>query len=543
MRYKTLSRRSFITVSALSGLSFALDWNKISAYSASMGPKDDYRTVIIGAGLGGLCCGAYLARQGIPVMVVEQHRVSGGYATAFDRARGTFTFEVSLHGMVANRNAAARILTDLGVLERVELVQLSEVYHLITPNVRISVPQGNPEAYIRLLAKHFPAEERGIRDFIHEVVGIAEEADGLHRKGTFSKFLFAFQYPKMFNTHDKTLTVFMNEYVKDSALQTILVSLWDFHGLPPSRVSALYYGVSTGDILRNGTYYIKVRSRDLSHALAKVIEDSGGQIFYGTLAERILVKNGAVDGVLLRDGRMLPARAAVSNANALNTVTDMVPKETLPADYLKGLVQYRPSLSTFILWLGLNQEVRNRIDGCGFQVSSGRGPEADYQSCVEGEVENIPFRVSVYDNIFEGYSKPGTSTMRVFCLCGYGPWRRFEADYRAGRKDAYYREKARWANILIRRAEEKVIHGLSSMIEIKEAATPLTNWRFTRNVEGAIYGFEQSMNNALIDRIDNRTPLRGLYLASAWSYPGGGFSGVLLGGQLTFRKMMEDWAR
>lgn len=541
MRYKKLSRRSFISISAMSAVFFTLDWKKTSAYSASMGSKKDYPTVIIGAGLGGLCCGAYLARQGIPVTVVEQQITPGGYATAFDRADGRFTFEVSLHGMSANKNVAARILMELGVLERLELIQLSEVYCLNTPKLEISVPQRAPEAYIRLLAKHFPAEEKGIRDFVQEIVGIAEEADRLHQKGKFSKLLFAFQYPKMFHAHNKTLADFMNEYIEDPALRTILASLWDFHGLPPSEVSALYYAVATGDILKNGTYYIKLRSRELSYALAKVIEGSGGQILYGSLAEKVVVKNGAVDGVALRKGKVLPARAVVSNANALTTLKEMVPREAMPADYLGELDGYRPSLSTFIVWLGLNQDVRDKIDVCGFQVSSGRGPEADYQSCLKGEVEMIPFRISVYDNMFKGYSRPGTSTMRLFCLSGYGAWRKFEGDYRAGRKKAYYGEKGKWTDVLIRRAEEKAVPGLSSMIEVKEAATPLTNWRFTRNVEGAIYGFEQSMNNAYMDRIDNRTPLKGLYLASAWSYPGGGFSGVLLGGQITFQKMMEDW--
>ena len=79
------------------------------------------------------------------------------------------------------------------------------------------------------------------------------------------------------------------------------------------------------------------------------------------------------------------------------------------------------------------------------------------------------------------------------------------------------------------------------MIEVQVSATPLTNWRFTRNTEGAIYGFEQSVENAYVKRIDNRTPIKGLYLASAWCNPGGGFSGVLLSGQMAFRKMMEDW--
>ena len=147
-----------------------------------------------------------------------------------------------------------------------------------------------------------------------------------------------------------------------------------------------------------------------------------------------------------------------------------------------------------------------------------------------------------YDNIFKGYSRPGTSTLMLLFLCGYEPWRKFEADYRAGHKKAYNKEKERWTNILIRRAEEHVITGLSSMIEVKEAATPLTNWRYTRNPEGAIYGFEQSMDNAYMNRIKNRTPVKGLYLASAWGSPGGGFTGVLRGGESAFEKIMEDWS-
>jgi phytoene dehydrogenase-like protein len=75
---------------------------------------------------------------------------------------------------------------------------------------------------------------------------------------------------------------------------------------------------------------------------------------------------------------------------------------------------------------------------------------------------------------------------------------------------------------LIKRAETALIPGLSSMIDIKEAATPLTNRRFTGNTDGAIYGFEQSMNNAYMNRISNRTPLNGLYLASAWGNPSEG---------------------
>ena len=79
------------------------------------------------------------------------------------------------------------------------------------------------------------------------------------------------------------------------------------------------------------------------------------------------------------------------------------------------------------------------------------------------------------------------------------------------------------------------------MIAVREAATPLTNWFYTGNTDGAIYGFEQSLDNAFINRIHNRTPIKGLYLASAWGRPGGGYSGVLRGGEMAFENMLADW--
>jgi hypothetical protein len=58
MLNQKISRRSFMTVSAMTAMALALDWKKISAYAARMGDKKDYPVVVIGAGLGGLCCGA-----------------------------------------------------------------------------------------------------------------------------------------------------------------------------------------------------------------------------------------------------------------------------------------------------------------------------------------------------------------------------------------------------------------------------------------------------------------------------------------------------
>lgn len=541
MNNHLISRRSFMSVTAMTALAMALDWRVVKPSLGVMGSRRDYPVVVIGAGLGGLCCAAYLAGAGIPVTLVEQHGIPGGYATAFDRGR--FTFEVSLHGTSMNDNTTARILDNVGVLKKLKLIELPEVYRFKAPGMDISVPQKDPEAFIEILGGHFPEEREGIRSFIGEMSALYEEVERLHEKsGRFIKILFPLQYPRMWGIRNKTLADLLNDHVKTPELQHALSSLWGYYGLPPSRLSAFYYAVATGEYLKKGSYYIKERSQNLSDALAESIEVNGGRILYNTAAEKISLKGGAVDGVTLSDGKTLPARAVVSNASALTTFKRMLPRESVPSDYMKKLESYRPSISSFIVWLGLNRELRGTIDGCGISISSGRGPEADYLSCLAGEVEKGGFGVKFYDNIYEGYSKPGTSTLMLLFLCGYEYWRPFEQDYRKGGKGDYGKEKDRWTEILIRRTEEALIPGLSSMIEVKDAATPLTNIRFTRNPEGAIYGFEQSMENSFMNRIDNRTPIRGLYLASAWGNPGGGYGGVLRAGELAFGEIMKDWS-
>jgi len=539
---KHISRRSFLSISAMTTATLALDWKHVNAMAANMGPGTNYPTVIIGAGLGGLCCGAYLARQGIPVTIVEQHYVPGGYATSFDRAAGKFTFEVSLHGTTVKNNAVERILKNIGVYERLEFVELPDVYCLKTPDFGINVPQRNPDKYIQLIAEQFPEEADGIRSFVYEMTGISDEVDQLHRnKGEFFKLFFPLQYRKMWHVRNLTLADMLDEHVKNQKLKDTLAGLWGYYGLPPSQLSAFYYSIATGGYLKNGSYYIKHRSQDLSNAMAQEIEKAGGKILYNKTVTKIRAQDYTVTGVEMSDGTTLAAKAVVSNASALTTFEKMLPENSAPKEYLDELKSFRPSISSFIVWLGLNQDITDRISCYGTHISGPFGVEYGYQSCIKGDIENGPFGVAVYDKAFKGYSMTGTSTLMLIFLCGYEPWRQFESDYQNNRKKSYIVQKNQWTDILIRRAEESLISGLSSIIEVKEAATPLTNWDYTGNTEGAIYGFEQSMNNAFMNRISNETPVDGLYLAGSWGNPGGGYEGALRSGEITFQKLMEKW--
>lgn len=150
------------------------------------------------------------------------------------------------------------------------------------------------------MCKHFPDEADVIQGFVQEMVNIAEETNSCHQRGRMHKrifkIIFPIQYRKMWNVRHKTLDELMDEYVRDPALQNILAALWGYYGLPPSELSGFYYANATGDYLKNGSYYVKQRSQDLSSALADVIERFGGTIIYKTSAQKIVVKDGPLRG-------------------------------------------------------------------------------------------------------------------------------------------------------------------------------------------------------------------------------------------------------
>jgi prolycopene isomerase len=123
----------------------------------------------------------------------------------------------------------------------------------------------------------------------------------------------------------------------------------------------------------------------------------------------------------------------------------------------------------------------------------------------------------------------------------YDHWKQYEADYWAGNKTAYNAEKERIADVLIGQVEKTLMPGLRGAIEVKEIGTPLTNVRYTGNYRGAIYGWDQTLDNAMPNRLPQSTPVKNLYLSGAWTQPGAGYSAVIGSGLMCFAEIMKGW--
>lgn len=529
---KSISRRSFLRYIAATMAVTTIDWSKIEVMASSVEPKSDYPVVVIGAGLGGLIAATYLTKNDFPMTVIEQHDVPGGYITSFER--GEFTFDVAPHYTLG----IGPFLEYLGIQDKVELVKPPDVFRAITPDYDLILPQEDPEGIIRILSEKFPHEAQGIPNFMKQLNGLLHEWVKPFDMKTISS-----THPIMWNLSKLNTAQVLDQHFKDPKLKAILCVFGSGFGLPPSRLPGLLFSLGTAAAIFVGREYVKPCGQRLSNALMQAIENNRGRVILKTEVESILTKDGTVAGVRTTDGKTYTAKAVISNASAPATFEKMLSPKLVPDNYMAKLRTYRPSHSYFLVWLGLNRELHGKFKAFQNVVMPDHyDMEADDEATSACDASKARFTVYIYDTLYSGYSKIGKSTVKLLMKCGYRPWKHFEADYFTGKKDAYRKEKNRIAQILIDRAESKVIPGLKSMIEVMDAATPLTHMRYTKNPEGATLGYEHSMDNYWIHRNKNRTPIKGLYLASAWGSPGGGVTPVIGGGQSAFTDLMLDWA-
>ncbi len=541
--FNLVNRRVFLKASALWATAAALHVPALTPAIAQRPRDGEYDAIVIGSGLGGLAFAGYMAKQGFKVLVLEHHDIPGGYATTFTRDGGRFTFDVSLHQTVLG-GAAKAILTDLEVPKKVRFYTCSELLRVVGTGLDIAWPAGNPKAFEEILSNKFPKEKKSIQSFIADAVGVSEEMDKLFEEGELTmlrKALFPLRFPRLWAARKKTLADYLNEYTANPALRSLMSTFCGYYGLPPSKLSGFYYMVATGGFLRHGGSYPAGGSQAISNAISELIESKGGEVRFGTRVTQVLTKDGRAMGVKTSGGESLTTKAVTANCSIVNLFSNLLPDGAVSSEYRQRLSALKPSVSSFQIWLGLNKDITDTIKSSHVHLTTEQDPEKAHQYSLESRADKSNLGVCIYNNIAKELSPPGTTTLNITSISGYEPWKSFEQDYFAGKKTEYNTKKKEITDTLIRRVEEQLIPGLRSMITVQESATPLTNVRYTLNAAGAIYGLEQSIDNSFMTRISNRTPIKGLYLSSAWGDPGGGYAGVLIAGKRAFGLLMEDW--
>ncbi len=505
-----------------------------------MSPWD---AIIIGSGLGGLTAGAILARQGKRVLILERHHQAGGAATGFSRAG--VMLEVGLHALdgMDEVDGKKNLLEKLGVLEQIKLVPLPEFYSaqggcLTQP---ITLPHGG-EAAQRAMELAFPHHKKALARYFGILAAYRQALIAVTspQKGLWAKLTLPLRIWPLIRYEKTSLSQFLERlFGADEEIQLALTANLGYYSDNPEEMAFGYFAIAQASYIFGGGWFIQGGSRKLSDALKQIIEEEGGQVRLRREATEILFQEGKLCGVGhslaprvgSRDQQALSGAeedfAPVVIANAAPAVIQNMLPQPWEEVFMQPYQKFKPATSLWTLYLVLSQSPREFgvKHYSTFLFPPGLKKLRDYgRHPLEHNLDQPPMMVLVdYSAIDSGLGGPGKF---VASLCGVDRLSIWEA------LGEGYQEKKQQFQMLILQGLEERFPGIGGSILHAELATAKTMKDYLNSPGGTAYGFAQTPNCAGRLRPKAKTKIPGLFLASAFAQPGGGFTGAIFAGAL-----------
>jgi all-trans-retinol 13,14-reductase len=498
-------------------------------------PMTPRKAVVVGTGAGGLTAAAYLAKDGFDVVAFDQADRIGGFLAPF--ALDGYTFDPGVHyvGRARPGQALDGVLGALGIDVGRSFVEMDpdgfDAYRF--PGFEVRMCRGL-EHYRDRLIEAFPAERDGLRR-VFEVVhrfGEVRPLLSLHQRPTLSQLRTALHLPSVLRWERATFGEFLGHYLKDPRARAVLAAPDGDVGLPPGQLGALA-GIGVLDHYLDGAFFPRGGSGALRDALVSSAERHGARFRTHADVTEILVREGVVTGVRLAGGERIEADVVVSDADPTVTFGKLLARDAVPSKLRSKVERTRPSLSAFVIYLGMKRELRSRGFG-SFNVWDYPSWDLDglYAPVLAGE---LPHELGIFlssstERDDSGKLAPsGCSTLQI---ATFVPWEPFSAwaDKPPGERGPEYRQLRQDFSDRMMEAVEKRWPGLVGDVAVQRVATPLSNTDYARGVRGGIYGPAHTPDQIGRRRFQTRTPIGGLYLTGAGVY-GCGVVGCLAAGR------------
>lgn len=478
------------------------------------------RIVVVGAGIGGLTAAALLARRGYQVLVLDQAIVPGGCASTFKR-KG-FTFDVGA--------------TQVAGLEP------GGIHHRIFSELEIEIPEATP--CDPACAVYLPGETQPINVWRDRQKWQTERSRQFPGSDRFWQLIDSlFQASWAFQARDPVLPPRniwdlwqLTQAVRPGTLVTLpytFLTVGDAlrgHGLEDdwrlrtfldlqlklysqvdAEETALLYAATALSVSQTpqGLSHLHGSMQVLSDRLVEALEKYGGKLLMRQTVEKILVENGKVKGVLVRDRKTKEVRTEPTDEIVANvTVQNLVQLlgKNAPPGYKQRVDKLPEASGAFVVYLGVDETA----------IPLGCPPHLQFLYDRNGSIgENNSLFVSV-SRPGDGRAPEGQGTIIASSFVDPKPWW-LSQDYEA-MKQKFTQEAIAHLGQFFHLTPETILY--------QEAATPRTFARYTARDRGVVGGIGQRVPTFGPFGFANRTPIQHLWLVGDSTHPGEGTAGV-----------------
>ena len=502
---------------------------------------NEYDSIIIGSGAGGLSTALCLARAGQKVAVIEQHYVPGGWCHSFYLDGHRFSPGVHYIGLLDKGQSTSRLYEGLGIANDLVFFRMNPkgYEHCWIGDERIDMPAQVDQLY-ESLVKRFPKEKKGLKKYLTLVQNVSRELHLIPKmKGFWDNITIAYRTRHLGKYGLFSVKRVVGWHIKDPLLQKVINIQWGDHGLPPSKASFPLHCALMDHYLPGG-FYPMGGGAAIVKAMTTAIKKYGGEVRTGVGVERILTEriNGnkklTVTGVVLQNGETLKAKNIISNADPAGTYK-LVGEENLSKKIQTKLGKTKYSVTSLMFFLTVDMDLRKAgLDSGNIWTM----PNCDIDD-VYHELKTVDLLATdEFSSLFISCSslKDPSSydgryhTIEVVTFIDYDL---FIAKLPKGETfgEEYKLLKEKLCNKMLK-SMEKVVPGIGDKIVRMELGTPVTNEYYIKSTKGNVYGTEKGFMQTGPFSYSAKTEIENLYMCGA-SIMAHGVAGASISGVKT----------
>jgi phytoene dehydrogenase-like protein len=407
--------------------------------------SDKYDAIIIGSGLGGMTTANRLAYCGHTVLLLEYHHRLGGLATWFKR-KGHI-FDISLHGFPYGMIKTCKKYWNKAIME--SIVQLKNI---VFDNPQFSLRTTFDKVdFTRILENHFSVPRSAVDNFFETVA----EMNFYDDQTQTTRELFEEFFPGRSDVHRFLMEPIT--YANGSTLDD----------------PAITYGIVFSNFMNRGVFTFRGGTDKLIGMMGDELEKNGVTICTQAKVDRIVVEKGKVKGVEVF-GRVIKAKAVISNSGITNTIYNLAGKDVFSDEYMARADKIRVNNSSCQVYIGIKNG--ESIEDIGDLIFSSTAPEFDSEELLDIETQSKTF------SIYYPKTRPGLNRYTVVASMNsrYEDWATLDENLYRTRKEELI---ARSVKDL-----ERYLPDVEGKIDWTEAATPRTFNRYTLHTRGTSFG-------------------------------------------------------
>ncbi len=262
--------------------------------------------------------------------------------------------------------------------------------------------------------------------------------------------------------------------------------------------------------METGAWQVRGSSQALAEAYRERILELGGEVRTQTLVTAIQVEKRRATGVVIEGGESFGSRYVISNADPYQTFIKLVGEDKSPRRLVKQIKGMKPSNSFAGVYIGLDVEPSYwGITDYEVAINASLDIDEMHANMMAGRYARGMVTLTFYGNVGDPFYAPeGQSVLVLNTYSDIALW--------PERGEQYDKQKEEMVETLIDVAET-FLPDIRDHIVVAEGMTPRTIEYFTMNRNGVPYGWNVTPDQR--ERLPIETPIKGLYMAGAWSWP------------------------